>query len=101
MNVSLAMAISLLLVGASCSKPKSSDVPGRYQANRGYGVETLHLRIDGTYDQVFASAAITRTNSGHWKFDADRPSLFLYDALLFDDGFGHQASLVVTSVWCL
>jgi hypothetical protein len=61
----------------------------------------LHLRPEGTYEQVLTSAAASRTNFGRWKFSAADPSLFLYDALLFDDGWGHQASSVKTGVWLL
>lgn len=97
----LAPAVFLVLFVVSCSKPTASEVPGRYQANRGYGVESLHLRPDGSYDQVFTSATTNRTNSGRWKFDNERPQVFLYDALIFDDGFGRPASLVETSVWAV
>ena len=91
----------LVALVTSCSKPTASEVPGQYQAKRGYGIETLHLRPDGTYDQVFMSAGTNRTNSGRWKFDAERPSVCLYDALMFDDGFGRQVSLIETSAWSL
>lgn len=95
------MSISLVALVVSCSKPQSSDVPGNYRANRAYGVEMLHLRPQGTYEQVFTSASVSRTNVGRWKLSAGDPSLFLYDALIFDDGWGRLASTVKTGVWCL
>jgi hypothetical protein len=91
--------IFLLVVAASCSKPQANEVPGRYRANRGYGVEVLWLRAEDTYEQVFTSATTSRTNVGRWKLVGD--SLFLYDALVFDDGWGHQVSLVKTCAWGL
>jgi hypothetical protein len=91
--------IFLLVAAASCSKPQANEIPGRYRASRGYGVEALWLRPEGTYEQVFTSATASRTNVGRWKLVGD--SLFLYDALVFDDGGGHQASRVETCAWGL
>lgn len=85
----------------ACSKPKATDIPGIYSVRRSYGTERLHLRTDGSYEQVFSSVTLSRTNVGKWTFHPELRFVALDDALLFDDGWGKQASLVETSTWAL
>jgi hypothetical protein len=85
----------------ACSKPKTTDLPGVYSARRSYGTEMLHLRSDGTYEQVFLTGSTARTNRGKWTFHPKENFVALDDALLFDDGWGRQSSLVQTSTWAL
>ena len=94
------IAFSCCLLCA-CSKPKATDIPGVYSARRSYGTETLHLRTDGSYEQVFTSGSAGRTNLGKWTFHPDLSFVALDDALLFDDGWGRQVRLVRTSTWAL
>jgi len=85
----------------ACSKPKATDIPGVYSARRSYGTEMLHLRTDGSYEQVFTAGSTARTNTGKWTFHPEQSFVALDGALLFDDGWGRQASLVQTSTWAL
>jgi hypothetical protein len=85
----------------ACSKPQATDIPGVYSARRSYGTENLHLRADGSYEQVFTSISLTRTNVGKWTFHPKQSFVALDAALLFDDGWGRQVSLVHTSTWAL
>ena len=61
--------------------------------------ETLELKTNGTYLQVFTNSTVARTNAGQWTFQP--PILTLKSALIFDDGFGRPATPVVTNDWKL
>src|SRR4051794_35425713 len=90
--------VCCLLCG--CSKPKASDIPGAYIARRSYGTEMLQLHTNGSYEQAFTTGGSTsRTNVGKWTFDAEQSLVALDGALLFDDGWGSQASPVRTITW--
>ncbi len=54
--------------GLSCKKAKSTDLPGRYTADRSHGFESLELEADGSYVQVFTNRTLARTNVGQWTF---------------------------------
>src|SRR5436853_5658763 len=100
MRIVAPIVLSCSLLSA-CSKPAASDVPGVYSARRSYGIEMLHLRTDGSYEQAFTSHGIARTNSGKWTFHPEKSFVGLDDALIFDDGWGRQGSIVRTSTWGL
>lgn len=85
----------------SCNKQPASKIPGHYFASRAYGDETLDLRTNGTYLQIFTSRATARTNSGTWQFLPLMGAVVLTNALIFDDGKGSPAPTVVTNDWTL
>ena len=94
-----AAILALACSGFSCRKAKSTDLPGRYTAERSHGFESLELKTNGTYLQVFTNSTLARTNVGLWTFQP--PTLTLKGALMFDDGFDLPASPVVTNDWQL
>lgn len=90
--------LAVACTGLSCKKAKSTDLPGRYTSDRSHGLESLELKADGTYVQVFTNSTLVRTNVGQWTF---QPPTLTLSALLFDDGFDHPVSAVVTNDWQL
>jgi hypothetical protein len=98
-TITLIAALVLVCAALSCKKATSTNIAGNYTAQRPYGFETLELKTNGTYMQVFTNSALARTNFGQWSFQA--PTLTLKSALVFDDGFGRQATPIVTNDWQL
>ena len=98
-NITLIAPLVLACAALSCSKATPTSLAARYAALRPHGFETLELKTNGTYVQVFTNSTLVRTNIGQWTFRP--PILTLTNALLFDDGFGRPASPVVTNDWQL
>ncbi len=96
---SIIMVVALALIGLACKKSTSTNLVGRYVAERSYGLEFLELKTNGTYVQTFTNSATLRTNAGTWTFKA--PTHTLKRALIFDNGFNRPAALVVTNDWQL
>jgi hypothetical protein len=88
-----------LFGGVSCKKATSNNLPGRYTSDRSHGFESLELKSDGTYVQVFTNSTLARTNVGQWTFKP--PTLTLKSALMYDDGFNRPAATVATNDWPL
>jgi hypothetical protein len=82
--------IALALSVAGCGSAKREDVVGDYRADRGYGIETLELKNEGTYEQTFVSSAHSQKVSGRWTYHPESSRIGLEDVLLFDDGWGRQ-----------
>src|SRR4051812_33719896 len=97
----ISAAAACLCLLSACSKPKPSEIPGIYSAQRSYGTETLSLRPDGTYLQVFRSGSSTRTNTGKWMFHPEQSFVSLENALVFDDGWGRKETIIETCTWGL
>jgi hypothetical protein len=93
------VTVALACAVISCKKATSTNIAGRYTAQRPHGFESLDLATSGTYMQVFTNSTVARTNVGQWTFQP--PILTLKSALIFDDGFGRPASPVVTNDWKL
>jgi hypothetical protein len=91
--------VVLACTALSCKKATTSNIAGRYTAERPHGFESLELATNGTYVQVFTNSTLVRTNVGQWTFQ--QPVLTLKSALIFDDGFGRPATPVVTNDWKL
>jgi hypothetical protein len=66
-----------------------------------YGDEMLDLKADGTYLEVLTTRTTSRTNSGTWQFQPIPRIVVLKSALIFDDGFGKPAAMIVTNDWTL
>ena len=98
-TTSVIAIVTLACTGMSCKKATSADIVGRYTAQRPHGFESLELKTNGTYVQVFTNSTLSRTNVGQWTFQ--QPILTLKSALMFDDGFGRAATPVVTNDWKL
>lgn len=92
-------AVAVASIGLSCNKPTSTNLVGRYKAERSYGLEFLELRTNGTYVQVFTNSTTLQTNIGTWTLQP--PTLTLKSALIFDDGLNRPATHVVTNDWRL
>ena len=93
------MVLALACTAISRKKPTTTNIAGRYTAQRPHGFETLELQTNGSYVQVFTNSTLARTNVGQWTFLP--PTLTLKSALIFDDGFGRPATPVVTNDWLL
>ena len=91
--------VGVACAGLSCRKAKTTDLAGRYTADRSHGFESLELKADGTYVQVFTNSSVARTNIGQWVFQP--PTLTLKNALVFDDGSNHPVAAVLTNDWQL
>src|SRR5277367_773815 len=70
------------VMGAGCSKiTDSSQILGVYQARQSDGVETIELRVDGTYIHRFNRSTGTATDeySATWKLEpyGGEPKVFL------------------------
>ena len=91
--------LALVCAALSCKKATSTNIAGNYTAERPHGFETLELKTNGIYVQVFTNRTLARTKVGQWTFQP--PTLTLKRALLFDDGFGRPATPVVTNDWQL
>src|SRR5258708_11843662 len=98
-TITLIPALVLACAVVSCKKATSANIVGNYTAQRPHGFERLELKTNGTYVQVFTNSTLVRTNVGQWAFQP--PTLTLKSALMFDDGFGHPATPVVTNDWQL
>jgi hypothetical protein len=98
-TITLITAFVLVCAVVSCKKATSANIAGNYTAARPHGFETLELKTNGTYVQVFTNSTLARTNFGQWTFQP--PTLTLKSALMFDDGFGRPATPVVTNDWKL
>src|SRR5688572_13660007 len=49
--------------------PTTADLVGRYEGRYGGGDETIELKADGNFEQVFkVGNATTYTSSGKWRF---------------------------------
>lgn len=74
-----------------------ADILGTYEIHYPFGMETLELRGDDTYQQRFTdTSGKTFTVSGMWTFDTAARSnqVALVDAMSLDDGFGKFGSTV-------
>jgi hypothetical protein len=91
--------LAVALIGLSCNKPTSTNLVGRYKAERSYGLEFLELKTNGSYVQVFTNSNTLSTNVGTWTLTP--PTLTLKSALIFDDGFNRPATRVATNDWHL
>ncbi len=91
--------LALACTALGCKKATPTNIAGRYIAQRPHGYESLVLATNGTYVQIFTNATLARTNVGQWTFQP--PILTLKGALMFDDGFGHPATAIVTNDWNL
>ena len=98
-TISFIVVTAVACTTLSCKKATSTNIAGRYTAQRPHGFESLDLRTNGTYVQVFTNSNLARTNAGQWTFQP--PILTLKRALMFDDGFGRPATPVVTNDWKL
>ena len=99
----LTYIILVVLCGilVSCKKQEWSKLTGNYEASRGYGSETLVLLTNGTYLQTFITRTTAHTNTGTWQFLPATQKVVLTNALIFDDGKGNPATMVVTNDWTL
>ena len=98
-TTTLIALVALACAALSCKKATPTNIAGRYTAERPHGFETLELKTNGTYVQVFTNSTLARTNVGQWTFQP--PTLTLKSALIFDDGFGRPATPIVTNDWQL
>ncbi len=83
--------LGLLIIGfvVGCSKaPSSKTVPGTYQGTYAKGVETVHIKRDGTFDQVFLrDGALVYSNSGSWRIDRWK---VVFEPFVEPDGIGDE-----------
>ncbi len=89
-----------MLAGLPGCSPKLeiADVAGSYEATYSYGVETLTLKTDGTYEQSFKyNDGRGLSNKGTWQFGTVTENVLdLNDALIVDDGFGKPTATAAT-----
>jgi len=84
--------VAFLLVGPAGCYPipkefSKNDLVGVYVLRYSFGIEELRINPDGTYVQTFTGKVKTE-NSGKWQHD--KTSLLLRDALVFTDPFGER-----------
>lgn len=96
---------SALLVGlVACGKKlATTDIQGVYRAEYPYGVETLIVNSDGTYEQSFRyKDGKELNNKGVWQFSpVTENSVRLRQAFVVDDGFGKPASPAKKEDWVI
>jgi hypothetical protein len=88
-----------LLLGAGC-RVKVGELPGTYKVRYQHGSETLLLRNDGTFRQVYIplNDGASMTNSGTWQFDKSDRAIVLRDVIQFDQ-WGQQGNSAERIVW--
>lgn len=68
-------------------------VLGKYSANHKYGIDTLAINSDGTYDYYFRSidgAELTNTNRWHFETQSNEPRI-TFDKFIFGiPGYGSK-----------
>lgn len=100
-----AIVLMMALAGLpDCSlKLETSDFVGTYEAIYSYGVETLILKVDGTYEQSFKySDGKGLSNNGMWKFSTVAESdIRLSNALIVDNGFGKPVATANRGDWIM
>ena len=87
-------AMLLALVAACCVACSAggvdrNDLIGDFQADFGFGIESLRLARDGHYDQLFRVAGedTWTSNSGTWEFKSEEARIVLHNSLVvYDDG---------------
>jgi hypothetical protein len=90
-NILADCAVGLLLLGllSGCSKaPSSKSVPGTYQGSYAKGVETVNIKPDGTFDQIFfRNGSLVYSNSGSWRIDGWK---VVFEPFVEPDGVGDE-----------
>jgi len=100
----LVVLVCLTLVAMCCSSRfGKAELIGEYQATFDYGVETLILKGDGSYEQTFKyNSGAGLTNSGMWEYPVEclgETGIKLADALKVDDQLGWPERKVEKYDW--
>jgi len=88
------LVVSILLF-CGCSKQIDQSMAlGKYSANHKYGIDTLVINSDGTYNYYFRSvdgAELTNTNRWHFENQNNEPRI-TFDKFIFGiPGYGSKA----------
>jgi hypothetical protein len=100
------VVLSVLVVFACSYDPSRTELIGSYEAKYDYGVESLTLNADGTYQQIFRynNGQILK-NNGKWEWRSSKSvfddRLLLEDALVVDNDHGEPEKNVRTYDWFL
>ena len=81
-------------MSACYGRVKTADLPGRYRAEYQFGEETLTLRPDGTFSQIFLIREGPKigSNLGRWAYDSKDRMLDLQTFRVVSDGYCHRTS---------
>ena len=95
-----------LLVAIGCRKSEPvavSEIYGAYSIKYSHGSEQLVLRGDSTFIQTYTPISLGQsfTNQGRWQYNADGPSVYLADAMLFDSGANQKPAVPGRTGWVL
>lgn len=99
----IVMVYVTIICGCIPDKISESDILGNYHIHYPHGDEWLMLSSDNVYTQVYSGSRASRdiTNGGHWKFNPDKTSVVLKDALFFTELDGSVRNPPDRGVWGL
>jgi|SRR3990172_7953919 len=104
LRIVLIFVAVFLLLGCQ-SRVDQKDLIGVYEVQYPYGMEQLHIRPDGSYEQLFAlkGQALKSINDGKWEISySDGQELVLNNPVIVDDGFGKLSAMrKETGIWPL
>ena len=86
--------IAACCVACSAGAIARDAVIGDFQADYGFGIESLRFTRDGNYTQLFRPTGedTWTSNSGTWEFKNDPPQIVLHDSLVIYDASGKLKS---------
>src|SRR6185369_7070182 len=97
--------LSILIVCFGCGKSalNESRLIGSYYVKFPHGIETLLLKDDKTFVQIYTRIenGQSQTNTGIWNFDSKFKDVILSGAVLYDNRQGQANTNLEKTVWDL